>query len=599
MSIYEKDGATMPRGAKTYVERAADEELRRFLRERRGSVCSILAPRQMGKSSLIVRTIEQLDSENSLICIRINLQSFGGLKSEKDIWRNILDDICKDGNLLRNLPSNIATSLLDSLKTYWKQNKSLAATNRFESFLTQRILPLLKNQKLVFFLDEIQEFFVWGFQHECLSFIKTLSENPRLTFVLVGVARPSEFGEFNIGKQINLKPLTIDLNLKPLEQGIQQHTEHKGELKTIFTEVINWTGGQPFLTQLVCHEIAIQPKNTLHQGLSWEEYIKDIVNKKIIKDWRNRQTSLNLNAIESYFIGNPIQKDANMVYQLIRRKQKALQIYNEIFKEGTINFRRANQAHWTLLISGLAVRDTTKLKISNLIYANVFNFEWIKYAKEVIEQNLEECMETGKEERDYTLIIDRSPSMNKVDNPLEDDRSRWEIIREATEDFARQMDERDPDGITIHLFSRTYQSFYSQNADDVEGIFDDYRPGGSGTKLGRVLQKAFDDYFERRDKGELKKDGEWILVVTDGKPDSEQEVFKVIANATHKLQERSELGITFLRIGNDKGAEAFLQKVDDWLVKDYGAKLDICDTKSFDDLEDLDFNDLLRDAYKD
>jgi hypothetical protein len=225
-----------------------------------------------------------------------------------------------------------------------------------------------------------------------------------------------------------------------------------------------------------------------------------------------------------------------------------------------------------------------------------FDIETIPKTTQELKNNM-----SKKIERDYTLIIDRSPSMDKVDrySEVKNDRSRWEIIREATEAFAREMDKRDPDGITIHLFTGKFQSFYNRKAEEVERIFDDYRPGGFGTNLSQVLQKAFDDYFKRREDGELKKDGEWILVITDGKPDSEEEVCRVIADATHKLQARSELGITFLRIGDDKGAAAFLQKVDDFLVDDYGAKLDICDAKSFEDLEELDFNDLLRDAYND
>ena len=47
-------GGTVPRDAPSYVVRRADQELVDALR--RGEFCYVLTPRQMGKSSLMVRT---------------------------------------------------------------------------------------------------------------------------------------------------------------------------------------------------------------------------------------------------------------------------------------------------------------------------------------------------------------------------------------------------------------------------------------------------------------------------------------------------------------------------------------------------------------
>ena len=48
------------------------------------------------------------------------------------------------------------------------------------------------------------------------------------------------------------------------------------------------------------------------------------------------------------------------------------------------------------------------------------------------------------ENRDYTIIIDRSGSMSTLDQP--GDKSRWAVLQESTLALARQCEEFDPDG---------------------------------------------------------------------------------------------------------------------------------------------------------
>ena len=56
-------GGTLPRDAPSYVVRRADQQLLDALR--RGEFCSVLTPRQMGKSSLMVRAAARLRDEPS------------------------------------------------------------------------------------------------------------------------------------------------------------------------------------------------------------------------------------------------------------------------------------------------------------------------------------------------------------------------------------------------------------------------------------------------------------------------------------------------------------------------------------------------------
>jgi uncharacterized protein with von Willebrand factor type A (vWA) domain len=213
------------------------------------------------------------------------------------------------------------------------------------------------------------------------------------------------------------------------------------------------------------------------------------------------------------------------------------------------------------------------------------------------------------EQRDYTLILDKSGSMNERDVGAQ---SRWQAVQESTLALARRCEQFDPDGLTVYLFSTDFVRFDGVTSDRVAQLFASYKPGGY-TNLAAVLQDAFNSYFQRKASRSAKPAGELILVITDGAPSDEEAVAQVIIEATHRMERDDELGVSFIQIGKDREATAFLKRLDDdlegppatgFFQRIFGsgkrhARFDICDTVTFEQMEDRPLTEILLAALND
>jgi uncharacterized protein with von Willebrand factor type A (vWA) domain len=199
------------------------------------------------------------------------------------------------------------------------------------------------------------------------------------------------------------------------------------------------------------------------------------------------------------------------------------------------------------------------------------------------------------ENRDYTLIIDKSGSMSIKDQS--GGPSRWQIMQESAFALASKCEEFDPDGITVYLFSGKFKRYDNVTAERVGTIFYENDPSGR-TDLAGVLADAVNNYFQRKAKGKTQQNGETILVVTDGEPDDRKAVMRVIIEASQKIDRDEELAISFVQVGNDPQATRFLKILDDEL-QTAGAKFDIVDTITMDDMEDLSLREVLLNAITD
>jgi hypothetical protein len=176
-------------------------------------------------------------------------------------------------------------------------------------------------------------------------------------------------------------------------------------------------------------------------------------------------------------------------------------------------------------------------------------------------------------------------------------RSRWDAAEESTLALARKCEQFDPDGITVYLFSSRHRRYESVTSATVAQIFQENDPAGT-TNLAGVLKDATAQYFQRKAAGQTKPNGETILVVTDGEPDDRKAVMKVIIEASQQMERDEELAISMIQVGSDAGATRFLKALDDEL-QGVGAKFDIVDTVTLDDMADMSLSEVLLNAIGD
>lgn len=198
--------------------------------------------------------------------------------------------------------------------------------------------------------------------------------------------------------------------------------------------------------------------------------------------------------------------------------------------------------------------------------------------------------------RGFTLIVDRSGSMSTRD--AVGNKSRWVAAHEGTVNLARKIEEINGGlGLdALYTFSSSFDKYHNVKAEQVEGIWAANEPNG-GTALHLVLEDALNSYFKAKANGTA-KEGEIIVVITDGEPDDQQAVAKVLVNATKKIDRDEELGIEFIQLGHDKGAKAFLDALDNELTE-HGAKYDIVNTVTQEQWEGKPLMDVLLSSLND
>lgn len=348
-------GGTLTRDAESYMPRRADDEL--FDALSAGQLCYVLTPRQMGKSSLMVRTAARLRAADQTALV-VDLTEIGQNLTVDQWYRGLLVTLGDE------------SGLEDALRQVWSGLTGLGPMQRLMRSITEVLLPMSPG-RVTIFIDEIDAVRSLPFPtDEFFAGIRELynrrADEPtleRLTFCLLGVASPSDLirdtrtTPFNIGTRISLDDFTPE-EAAPLARGLGGTDDESANL---LGRILYWTGGHPYLTQRLCSAVAADP-----EARSASDVDRLCDELFLSRSARERDDNL-------LFVRDRMLRSESDLAEL-------LELYRKVRAGKSVPDGEANPIVGALRLAGIARVEGGRLVVRNRIYEDVFDEDWIRNA---------------------------------------------------------------------------------------------------------------------------------------------------------------------------------------------------------------------------
>jgi hypothetical protein len=402
-------GGSLRQDAPSYLARQADLDLYTALNA--GKLCYVFNSRQMGKSSLRVRTMQRLQ-EAGVRCGVIDMTLIGTQTTTPEQWY---------ASIAATLASSFELTL--NIGDWWRSHAYLSLTSRLGAFI-ETVLLAQVSQRIVIFLDELDSVLSLPFPaDDFFALVRYCHDRQadqvnytRLTWAMFGVATPSDLindhirTPFNIGKAIELQGFKEHEAL-PLTKGLIGKVNNP---QAVLRAILTWTGGQPFLTQKLCALVVQASQSTRQSQLILPPgtepfWIEQLVQSHILQQWESQDEPEHLRTIRDRILQNQaqavhllglyrsiLQTDpaiANEATRLPRSGQTSRQANqpnsppaisslpaHTLPQTSPVNQILANNStlQTTLILSGLVTKQQGTLQIKNPIYREIFTVEWVE-----------------------------------------------------------------------------------------------------------------------------------------------------------------------------------------------------------------------------
>ena len=345
-------GGTVQAGGGIYLPRRADDELLEHCLA--GNFTYILTSRQMGKSSLMIRTAERLVG-CGVQPVVIDLTEFGAKTTAEQWYKGFL------------LGVQIDAGLRTPAAEWWAQQVDHSYAHKFTRYFREVVLKE-RSERLVVLVDEIDTTLRLDFTDDFFAAIRFLYQQraaepalQRLSFVLIGVATPGDLIKdttrtpFNIGHRIELTDFTLDeASVLANHLAVPEPTG-----RDLIRWILNWTHGHPYLTLRAIRSLADSPPETWTASLIDER-------------------------IEQVFLRGGADSDSNLqfVRDMLTKKafnrEAVLRTYWNIRRGVEVPDKELDQVDNWLKLSGVVHRQNGMLRVRNPIYERVFDEGWAR-----------------------------------------------------------------------------------------------------------------------------------------------------------------------------------------------------------------------------